>query len=384
VISGVIPAIPLILIRPFLPESPEWAARKAAGSLQRPSIAELFAPKLRRTTIVTTLMFACCYGAAFGALQQTPSIVPGLPQVVEQTRDMPVPQRKATEQMIAAEVNGYQEIGGLLGRFALASLALVVVSRRWLLRIFQWPGLVIVPLVYFFPARNDLHLLQWGIFAAGFLTVAQFSFWGNYLPRVFPTHLRGTGESFAANIGGRMIGTSFAAVTAWVTTFMPGGSTALAAGWLGGALVVRGRSRTVVLSAGTSERFLTRVHNGRVMAGQQQHQPAVCPDNSTRSSRRRIGDVIRVVTIAMMTMMQKIVSGMTPRSRPIFTAINPIRARVFIIMATLALSRHESPLSRAAAPQPTTLPTIATVTTRPHTAHKNMESSVPISVLNPV
>ena len=225
-ISGVIPAIPLILIRPFLPESPEWAARKAAGSLQRPSIAELFAPKLRRTTIVTTLMFACCYGAAFGALQQTPSIVPGLPQVVEQTRDMPVPQRKATEQMIAAEVNGYQEIGGLLGRFALASLALVVVSRRWLLRIFQWPGLVIVPLVYFFPARNDLHLLQWGIFAAGFLTVAQFSFWGNYLPRVFPTHLRGTGESFAANIGGRMIGTSFAAVTAWVTTFMPGGSTA--------------------------------------------------------------------------------------------------------------------------------------------------------------
>ncbi len=225
-ISGVIPAIPLILIRPFLPESPEWAARKASGSLQRPSIAELFAPKLRRTTIVTTLMFACCYGAAFGALQQTPSIVPGLPQVVEQTRDMPVPQRKATEQMIAAEVNGYQEIGGLLGRFALASLALVVVSRRLLLRIFQWPGLVIVPLVYFFPARNDLHLVQWGIFAAGFLTVAQFSFWGNYLPRVFPTHLRGTGESFAANIGGRMIGTSFAAVTAWVTTFMPGGSTA--------------------------------------------------------------------------------------------------------------------------------------------------------------
>ena len=52
------------------------------------------------------------------------------------------------------------------------------------------------------------------IFLAGFFTVAQFSFWGNYLPRVYPVHLRGTGESFAANIGGRLIGTSFAWVTA--------------------------------------------------------------------------------------------------------------------------------------------------------------------------
>jgi hypothetical protein len=53
-----------------------------------------------------------------------------------------------------------------------------------------------------------------GIFLAGLLTVGQFSFWGNYLPRVYPVHLRGTGESFAANIGGRLIGTSFAWVTA--------------------------------------------------------------------------------------------------------------------------------------------------------------------------
>jgi hypothetical protein len=47
----------------------------------------------------------------------------------------------------------------------------------------------------------------------GLLTVAQFSFWGNYLPRVYPTHLRGTGESFAANIGGRILGTA----AAWLT-----------------------------------------------------------------------------------------------------------------------------------------------------------------------
>jgi hypothetical protein len=52
--------------------------------------------------------------------------------------------------------------------------------------------------------------------------VAQFSFWGNYLPRMYPTHLRGTGESFAANIGGRMIGTSAALLTTQLANVIPG------------------------------------------------------------------------------------------------------------------------------------------------------------------
>src|SRR5215217_4336365 len=39
--SGIIPAIPLILIRPFLPESPIWQQKKLAGTLKRPSIAAL-------------------------------------------------------------------------------------------------------------------------------------------------------------------------------------------------------------------------------------------------------------------------------------------------------------------------------------------------------
>src|SRR5262249_52320763 len=72
----------------------------------------------------------------------------------------------------------------------------------------------------------DLTWMHLGIFICGLCTVAQFSFWGNYLPYVYPVHLRGTGESFAANIGGRLIGTSFAAVTSSIATatWMPGGS----------------------------------------------------------------------------------------------------------------------------------------------------------------
>lgn len=229
-ISGVIPALPLILIRPFLPESPEWEKKKNEGTLQRPSLAALFSPEFRRTTIVTTIMFACSYGAAFGALQHTPRIVPSLPEVRALTGDKPVPEKKKIEQATAAHVNFYQEIGGLTGRLLFAICAVWIVSRRGLMRLFQIPGLILIPLVYFFPARDNLELLKYGIFAAGLLTIAQFSFWGNYLPRVYPVHLRGTGESFAANIGGRMIGTSAALATTSLTPLMPGQSTALAAG----------------------------------------------------------------------------------------------------------------------------------------------------------
>lgn len=262
-ISGLLPALPLILIRPFLPESPVWQERRAAGTLRRPSLAELFSPALRRTTVVTTLLFACGYGAAFGAIQLTPAqIVPGLPEFAQDQdalkklkrdevalqkqiadpatapADKPAlvakvkqgvgEQKKISDKIKQAgnKVQLYQEIGGLVGRVLLAILVLYVVGKGNLLRVFQIPGLLIVPLVFYALAKTNVDTLGWGLFLAGLLTVGQFSFWGNYLPQVYPVHLRGTGESFAANIGGRMLGTSAAYVTTtWFAPHMPGATT---------------------------------------------------------------------------------------------------------------------------------------------------------------
>jgi MFS family permease len=215
-ISGVIPALPLILIRPFLPESPAWAQKKAQGTLKRPSVLELFEPRYRKTTLITALMFACSYGAAFGAIQHLPRIVPGLPEVASLARPL--------QEKMVGSVQFYQEMGGLVGRFVLAFLAVRIISRRRLLRIFQVPGLFIVPLVFFYPTSTSLDVLKWGVALAGLFTVAQFSFWGNYLPRMYPTYLRGTGESFAANVGGRMVGTSAAFVTTQLANVAPGGN----------------------------------------------------------------------------------------------------------------------------------------------------------------
>lgn len=253
--SGLIPALPLIIIRPFLPESPIWAQKKAAGTLRRPSFAELFSPELRRTTLVTTIMFACSYGAAFGAIQQLPEIVKGLkgtqaqveaavgelklPPDPDKAKAMKIATTIRTEQKVASQYTKMQEVGGLVGRFLLALLAVKIASRQKLMRIFQGPGLFIVPLIFYFflkiPNTTFFELdltkiylgklpvttMSLGMFLAGLFTVAQFSFWGNYLPLAYPVHLRGTGESFAANIGGRMFGTSFALLTTTIVDQLP-------------------------------------------------------------------------------------------------------------------------------------------------------------------
>lgn len=268
--SGLIPAIPLIVIRPFLPESPKWVQKKQAGTLHRPSIAELFSPELRRTTLLTTIMVACGYGVAFGAIQQMPQIVMGIDAIKKETSERvnlarekvlkaAKDESEATEKAEAAakavggktrlekaaEYTKSQELGGLTGRFLFALLVVVFASRRTLLRVFLVPGMILTPIVFvgfamgheqtflkqdisWIPGFHDFYvsLLGLGIFIAGLFTVAQFSFWGNYLPSAYPLHLRGTGESFAQNIGGRMLGTPFFYLTWFIAGmgFVPGTS----------------------------------------------------------------------------------------------------------------------------------------------------------------
>jgi hypothetical protein len=307
-ISGVIPALPLILIRPFLPESPEWERKRAAGQLKRPNIAELFSPALVRTTMVTTLVFAASYGIAFGAIQQLPQIIGaaaiGTPaerghkeiiatakaaagkatadaKVAGKPELTPVQKRQAgmnASDEAVAKVSSAQELGGLIGRVIFAMLATVIVSRRALLRIFQIPALLFVPLFFWWVSGalggDTLTLIKWGIFLCGLLTVAQFSFWGNYIPLVFPLHLRGTGESFAANIGGRVIGTAAAWFTITLSESVPPSPGKLA---VMGAIV----AGTYALIGTILTHWLPEPKHDVEGDGEVQPAPVAVPDRST-------------------------------------------------------------------------------------------------------
>ncbi|MFN9721077.1 MAG: MFS transporter, partial [Planctomycetota bacterium] len=272
-ISGLIPAIPLIIIRPFLPESPAWQKKRQEGTLKRPSIAALFHPDLRLTTIATTLCFATTFGLAFGAIQQNPQILAGHTDVlkaVKTAQDEASAKAKEggkaltpkelggikgnTTDKISAGVQSWQEIGGLCGRILLAVLAVRILSRRNLFRIFQIPSLLFVPALYWWLSQNlktegSLATFQYAIFIAGMLVVGQMSFWGNYIPLVFPVHLRGTGESFAANIGGRVIGTAAAYLTLTLSAATPPDPAriALMGAYVAGAYAIVGTILTFVL-----------------------------------------------------------------------------------------------------------------------------------------
>ena len=357
-ITGLLPAIPIALLLPFVPESKSWLERRRAGTLRRPSFGELFAPVLRRTTLVSAALSACAYGIAFGALQLTPTrIVPGLADLAEPQKTLKPLQEEAAQlnrqldevrprfERACAEVSGlrelsgkrakvrlalranraaldppgtpeakkaeilgilagltnqlaalegelsqltasrpeakmallerekffgqlagnrekqarsdtivktrgkdvqlWQETGGLLGRIALAALLAASLRKGTLLRLFQAPGLLVIPVTYVWLFRDHPGLFPWGMLVAGFLTVAQFSYFGEYLPKVFPLHLRGTGGSFATNVGGRMIGTSAAFITTnIVAKIMLGGTgpaeVATAAAMVGTSMFVIG------------------------------------------------------------------------------------------------------------------------------------------------
>jgi MFS family permease len=226
ILWGILPAVPLLVVRPFLPESPIWQKKREEGTLQRPSILELFHTEFRKTALLSCFMMACAYAASFGMLQHFARIIPGTPGVREL--------QHLDQQKIVSLLQGYQEVGSLVGRVLMAILAVFILSRRRLLHIFQIPGLILIPLVVLLPSIRDTDMSRWGIFLLGTVSVAQFSFWGNYLPTLYPTHLRGTGESFAANVGGRMLGTSAALITTTIVTYMPGGSATRQLGYAAG------------------------------------------------------------------------------------------------------------------------------------------------------
>jgi sugar phosphate permease len=133
-------------------------------------------------------------------------------------------------------VQVFQELGTIAGRLLFAFLVVRIATQRRLLRVFLVPGLIVFSCLYFFAATHSLTLVKYGIFLAGLLMNGPFSLWGNYLPRMYPTHLRGTGESFAINIGARVIGASGVLLTTQLTNIMPSASAAARLAYSAGTL----------------------------------------------------------------------------------------------------------------------------------------------------
>jgi SHS family sialic acid transporter-like MFS transporter len=180
---GAAPAALTFLIRLFVPESEKWAASVKTATVS--PIREIFSPALRKRTFLA-IVFASI------ALIVTWGIVQWIPLWADQMVGQKDPVRKATIQLCSAggAVLGSLVapiIGGILGRrltyFLLCASSIAVCE--WL----------------FLGVHGFGTLFLFVTFLVGACTAAFYGWLPLYLPELFPTRVRATGQGLAFNAG---------------------------------------------------------------------------------------------------------------------------------------------------------------------------------------
>ncbi|MSU62963.1 MAG: MFS transporter [Pedosphaera sp.] len=180
---GVVPALLTFFIRLFVPESERWKEAVKSGP-SRP-IREIFSPPLLKNTVLA-IAFASV------ALVVTWGIVQWIPLWADQMTGGKQPKVKAYIQLVssvgaAAGSMIAPLIGGMLGRrpvyFGLCLSSLVVSTAMFRLCTEYGTGF----------------LLMTGL--VGFCTASFYGWLPLYLPELFPTRARATGQGLAFNFG---------------------------------------------------------------------------------------------------------------------------------------------------------------------------------------
>ncbi|MFM7241150.1 MAG: MFS transporter [Opitutia bacterium] len=202
---GASPAILTLLIRLFVPESEKWersaAAEAASSRPSRSKVGEVFGSELRRGTIFGILMAAVVFVGTWGAVQWIPLWIGDLAGPDN-------PRAKALAMVLVS-------LGACLST-VLAPLFLARFSRRrgyqllclcavgataWIYRTpADWSGELLFGLMPWLMAAK--------IFTLGLAATAFFGFFPLYLPELFPTRVRATGQGICYNTG-RLVAVPF-------------------------------------------------------------------------------------------------------------------------------------------------------------------------------
>ena len=181
---GAVPALLTIFIRIFVPESERWK-ESVKGEASKP-IREIFSPRLLKPTLL-----AICFASV--ALIATWGGVSGfLPLWADQLGGPDNPHAKAMVQILVS-------IGAILGCIA-APLAGAKIGRR--------PAYFCLCLLSFLVCqylfREGWEYGAWFLAVSavgGFLTASFYGWLPLYLPELFPTRVRATGQGLSFNFG---------------------------------------------------------------------------------------------------------------------------------------------------------------------------------------
>jgi MFS family permease len=232
-VVGIAPAVVALFVRLWVKEPERWVKaherERQPGATRAPKLAELFQPRLLRSTLVGSgLAFVAVFGL-WGATNWTPTLVRSLPEL--QGLDpaaLTTHVSYATMLLNAGALAGYLSFGPLADRW----------GRRAVFALMCVGSFVMLPVTFLTPRSfaNVLLLLP----LLGFFNNGIFSGFPIYLPELYPTRLRATGAGFCFNIG-RVVASAGPFLTGFLVTALGGfgrAASAIALIYLVGLLIL--------------------------------------------------------------------------------------------------------------------------------------------------
>jgi MFS transporter, SHS family, sialic acid transporter len=179
------PALLTFFLRTYVPESQEWKA--AASSGPRARVADIFTPAIRSRTLIGTALACIALVGTWGSVQTIPS------WVRQATSD---PQAANNTQMCSG-------LGAVIGCIV-GALAAGRLGRRRTYFCMCIGSLLVC--TYLFRWQMPERPIVDGWFLAvvtltGALTASFYGWLPLYLPELFPTRIRATGQGFSYNAG---------------------------------------------------------------------------------------------------------------------------------------------------------------------------------------
>lgn len=177
---GFLPAVGVLLFRRRIPESERWIHAR-----DRNSITAVFGPGLRRSTVVGIIIAAAMMIGSWAGITLLPNWIR---ELADQTRDPVRITSIVFILMMGAAIPGYAAVAWL-GKF---------VGRKPLYVLCSLSGMLAS--LYLFVVVKDLESLLWFAPLYGFFVMGGFAIFALYLPELFPTRVRATGQGICFNV----------------------------------------------------------------------------------------------------------------------------------------------------------------------------------------
>jgi MFS transporter, SHS family, sialic acid transporter len=184
-LAGTVPALLGIFISFFVPESERWK-QSVKARVSKP-LQEIFSTELCRTTVLAILFASVALIGTWGSVQWIPL------WVGQMTAGQNLPYAKAASQLASA-------LGAIAGCF-LGALLGNKIGRRPTYCLLCIGSLVSASILFKGFSHYDNGTFLFTVFVVGGITAAFYGWLPLYLPELFPTRIRATGQGLSFNFG---------------------------------------------------------------------------------------------------------------------------------------------------------------------------------------